>query len=61
MKVGALILHMEQTKDRGGRRKGIPKKTIGFKVPTVVHVEVREEARPIIEEIVKRKMKKVKI
>jgi hypothetical protein len=47
--------------DKGGRRVGIKKKTIGFKVPEVVHVEVREEARPIIEEIVKRKMKKVKV
>lgn len=45
--------------DKGGRRKGIAKKTIGFKVPVVVAEEVKEEARPIIENIVKRRMKKV--
>lgn len=50
---------MNIKKDKGGRRKGIEKKTIGFKVPVVIHEEVREEARPIIENIVKRRMKKL--
>lgn len=42
-----------------GRPKKEPKKTISFKVPVIIYEEVKEEARPIIDNIVKKKMKKL--
>lgn len=38
-------------KDKGGRRVGPKKKTIGFKVVASVAEEVKEQVRPIVKEI----------
>ena len=45
---------MTQNKDKGGRRQGPTKKTIGFKVNKSVAEVVKEEVRPIVREIEKK-------
>lgn len=48
-----------ENKNKGGRPRKEPKETISFKVPAVIKEEVKQEARPIIDNIVKKKMKKL--
>lgn len=44
----------KQKIDRGGRRPGIPKKTIGFKVPVEIAEAVKEAVRPHVEKAIKK-------
>lgn len=45
---------MTPKKDKGGRRVGIPKKTIGFKVPVDIAEKVKEDVRPKVQESILR-------
>lgn len=45
---------MKPNKSKGGRPRGIPKKTISFKVPEYIHEAVKEAVRPHVEKAIKK-------
>lgn len=51
---------MKPNKSKGGRPRGIPKKTISFKVPADYVDAIRDEIRPHVEKSIKKHSKQIK-